>query len=245
MLSLKATQDNIVATINTGPGALNLGIFSGTTDRIMLGLKAHANTISHARLIALEDSFPLTRDALGDALFNGLSRQYVETVLTGAFDNNRIGSRFAAFLASSDVDVSVSELAQIEWAYLESYHARDAAPLQLADLAILNEADLLTLPVALHPSARILELSAPISWSLTELAGQTPRALLLIRPQAEVRLHPLDAAQQTILAAAVPAPSEKNVTLGNLLAIALEHSDAAPLEPVHHLIEAGALIATG
>jgi hypothetical protein len=37
-----------VATINDGPGALDTTLFIGSPERIILGLKAHANTISHA-----------------------------------------------------------------------------------------------------------------------------------------------------------------------------------------------------
>ena len=65
MLSLKAAQANFIATINDGPDALDHSLFDGPIDRVMLGLKAHANTISHARLVALEETFPLTRQALG------------------------------------------------------------------------------------------------------------------------------------------------------------------------------------
>ena len=66
MFSLEAAQANFIATINHGPAALDHTLFDGPLERVLLGLKAHANTISHARLVALEESFPLTRQALGD-----------------------------------------------------------------------------------------------------------------------------------------------------------------------------------
>jgi Putative DNA-binding domain len=138
MLSLKAAQAKLIATINTGPDVLDPSLFDGPVDRILLGLKAHANTISHARLTALEASFPMTRNALGEAAFNTLSRQYVESSLIGSLDNNHIGCRFSAFLNSADVSVCEYELAQIEWAYLNSYNAPEAQPLCLADLAPLR-----------------------------------------------------------------------------------------------------------
>jgi Putative DNA-binding domain len=242
MLSLKAAQAKLIATINTGPDVLDPSLFDGPVDRILLGLKAHANTISHARLTALEASFPMTRNALGEAAFNTLSRQYVESSLIGSLDNNHIGCRFSAFLNSADVSVCEYELAQIEWAYLNSYNAPEAQPLCLADLAPLSEVALLAQAIMMHPSAQIIALSTPISDSLDGLAGLSPPALLLVRPDSEVLLHALDARQWLLLNAAC----NKNATLGNLLALCVEQGgELSPLEAIIQLINAGALIATG
>ncbi len=252
MLSLEHAQANFIATINTGPDALDPALFAGPIERILLGLKAHANTISHARLVALEDSFPITRGALGDATFNALSHRYIETVLTGTLDSNRIGSRFAAFLTSADIDLAITQLAQVEWAYLECYHAREAAPLGLSDLAVFDEGVLLALAVGLHPSVKVINLSVPLHAALQEMVqngdiaaqpeAETCPALCLIRPHAEVRLHRIDLVQQAILTAA----AQKNATLSNLLAIIVEKGDeASALGPINNLIEAGAFVATG
>jgi Putative DNA-binding domain len=242
MLSFEEAQATLIATINTGPDALDPSLFAGSADRILLGLKAHANTINHARLTALEASFPLTRAALGEFLFNTLSHRYAESVIAGTLDNNRIGSQFAAFLESADVGVAEYELAQIEWAYLKSYHAPEARALCLADLSHLKEATLLAHSIALHPSVQVVDLTVPISASLKALAGLAPPVLLLVRPEAEVRLHPLNAQQLVLLRAA----GQINATIGNLLAIGIEQGEeATPLEAVTQLIEAGALITTG
>ncbi len=237
MPSLADAQANFIDTINYGPDRLDPMLFVGPPDRILLGLKAHANTISHARLVALEETFPLTRQHLGDAAFNALARNFVETGIARASDADRIGLGFPDFLS----DLSALELAKIEWAWLESYHAAEAESLTLGDLGGLDEAALLALPVAPHPSARLVKISAPISTALIELASEQPAAILSIRPDAEVRLVPLDNMQTAIFAAA-----EKNATLGNLLSIAIEQAgEQAPLEPILHLIGAGALIKAG
>ncbi len=70
MLSLSDAQGNFIDTINEGPDRLDALLFAGSTDRVLLGLKAHANTINHARLVALEETFPLTRQEIGEAPFN-------------------------------------------------------------------------------------------------------------------------------------------------------------------------------
>jgi hypothetical protein len=65
---------------------------------------------------------------------------------------------------------------------------------------------------------------------------------LIIRPDAEVRLVPLDAVQLAVFRAS----AEKNAALGNLLSVAIERGgEQAPLEPIIYLIGAGALVKTG
>jgi hypothetical protein len=238
MPSLADAQTNFIDTINDGPERLDPTLFAGPPDRVLLGLKAHANTISHARIVALEKTYPLTRQHLGEAAFNVLARDFSETVIARASDANRIGLRFPDFLN----EPTVKELAQIEWAWLESYHAAEAVALTIADLGGLDEAALLALPVAPHPSTRLLPITVPLSAALKELAGSHPAAILSLRPEAEVRLVPLDAAQRAVFAASV----EKSATLGNLLTVAIELSgEQVPLGPILHLIGAGALIKAG
>jgi hypothetical protein len=242
MLSLSDSQANFIETINDGPDQLDPALFAGPEDRILLGLKAHANTISHARLVALEDMFPLTREQIGEAAFNALSREYVETALARAMDSNRIGRNFIPFLRDFPVQAVTVQLAAIEWAWLESYHAADAVALTAADLSGLEEEALLTMPLGSHPSARVVDLTVPLASVLEELAAQHPYSVLVIRPDTTVRLVALDANQEALLALA----SKENCTFGNLLELAFEVAgEQASLEPILHLIGAGALVKTG
>jgi hypothetical protein len=240
ILSLAEIQSNFIATINNGPGALDRSLFAGPADRVLLGLKAHANTISHARLVALEETFPLTRQHLGDATFNRLCRDFVETAAARANDNNEIGVGFPRFLAECRVEQSAIELARIEWAWLESYHAEEAASLTLAEVAALDEAALLELAVAAHPSLRLIEIRAPLSSQLpAELSEPAKPYIVTIRSDNEVRLLPLDGVTAKIASAA-----KNRTTIGNLLTLAAEHlGESSAFEPLLTLIGAGALVA--
>jgi hypothetical protein len=238
MPSLADAQSNFIDTINDGPDRLDPTLFAGPPDRVLLGLKAHANTISHARIVALEQTFPLTRREIGDAAFNAVARAFVETDIARSSDTNRIGVGFLEFLD----DPVAAELAQIEWAWLESYHAAEAVPITLGDLGALEEAALLALRVAVHPAARLVPIAHPIAAALPELASQQPCAILVVRPDAEVRLIPLATGEAAVFRAA----HKNNATLGNLLAVAIEQADVAdPLGPVMMLIGAGALVRGG
>lgn len=238
MPSLRDAQTNFIDTINDGPDRLDPALFAGAVDRVMLGLKAHANTISHARIVALEETFPLTRQHLGDAIFNKIAREHVETAAARVSDPNRIGLHFPDILD----DVQTIELAKIEWAWLESYHAAEAVPLTLADLGLFDESSLLALCVARHPAAQLVPVTQPIAEVLAELAGRQPAAILTVRPDAGVRLVALTHVEMAVFEAA-----HKNVTtLGNLLTIAVEQAgEADPLGPVVTLIGAGALVVEG
>ncbi|MBP6435568.1 MAG: putative DNA-binding domain-containing protein [Sphingorhabdus sp.] len=239
MPSLADAQRNFIVTVNEGPDALDAALFAGAPNRIILGLKAHANTISHARLIALEESFPMTRTEIGEDRFHALSRDYVEISTAKSCDLAQIGRHFAPFLQNAKMPAAIVDLATIEWAWLESYHAADASPLTLEAMSALAETDLLNLAVILHPSARICPLHAMLAASLAHLAAETePSAILVIRPDAEVRLLTVD--DRTLQAAQnCLQPS----TIGNLLALASEQGYESDLiGPVLTLIGAGALV---
>lgn len=238
MRSLADALSNFIDTINDGPDRLDPTLFAGPDDRVLLGLRAHANTISHARIVALEETFPLTRQHMGNVPFNILARDFVETDAARASDANRIGLGFPDYLR----ETAAIELAQIEWAWLESYHAAEAVPLTLADLGDLDEATLLALRISPHPSVRAALISAPVALALHELAGTQPKAILTLRPDAAVCLLPIDAVQLAVFNAA----AQKNATLGNLLAVAIEIAEeTASLGPVMDLIGAGALVKAG
>jgi Putative DNA-binding domain len=241
MRTLAEAQDNFVETINCGPDRLDPKLFAGAEERILLGLKAHANTISHARLVALEDSFPLTLAHLGDAAFNALCRDYCETADARQSDSNQMGAGLARFMAAHNLPATVLDLAQIEWAWLESYHAPDASALMLGEIAAMPQAQMLDMAICWHPATRVIPVTGALSTQLAELTADQPAAIIVLRPDAEVRLLALDAATTDIALAC-----KKSTSIGNLLALAAEMAAVAdPSGPVVTLIGAGALVEAG
>jgi hypothetical protein len=240
--TLADAQAIFIDTINNGPAALDPDLFAGPIDRVFLGLKAHANTISHARLVALEETFPMTRCALGEGRFNDLCRNYCETSSARASDANIIGANFTDFLRHHIDDFQVIDLASIEWEWLSAYNAPDVGALDLAMLGALDENAMLALPISLHPAARIIHLNMALSPQLSELDDDDSTAAILItRPEAEVRMMPINAIIATVFDAA-----KYDTDMCNLLSIALEQLDeTASLEPILTLIGAGALMTTG
>ncbi len=234
-------QARFIAVLQQGPSAFPEGLFADAPDRALLGLKAHANTISHARLVALEETYPRTREHLGEPEFNALSRTFIERPDVRRRKLMGLGEGLAEYLADQTHDAAAVDLARIEWAWLQSYHSPEAQALELADLAGLDEQGLLDLGLALHPSMRIVETHAALRALMPELAESAApemRYLLITRPAHEVLLHPL-----APLSANLVMQTQFPATMGNLLAQAIERAgEAEALPAVFALVGAGALV---
>ena len=238
MSSLADGQARFIACLQQGPEHFPDDLFLQDTERALLGFKAHANNISHARLVALEDSFPRLRAHLGHEIFHALSRDYIDQAHVMACDINHIATDFPAFLAVRGHGSTEIDLARIEWAWIESYRAAEATPVALTDIATLAEDQLLVFPIAPHPATRLIAITGPMSPELGELVDAQAEALMITRPEALVLFHPLDAVEQAIA---------KKITecraMGNLLDHALElGEEATAMQPIIKLIQAGALM---
>ncbi|WP_288990469.1 DNA-binding domain-containing protein [uncultured Sphingopyxis sp.] len=230
---LERDQAAITAAINGGPDHLPDWLFAGDPAQVLCGLRVHANTISHARLVALEETFPLCRDLLGAEAFNRLSRRYAETDGARRRALVGIGADFPDWL-NGKAPPRAQDLARIEWAWLESYHAADAPALTLAELAGQSQAALLSLPVRRHPAAHIVSLSSDAAAALDPALAAT-RIVLLARPDAEVRAHALAPADAAALALA-----DDFVPLRNLIGLLAEEHPGGGAA-IASLIATGAL----
>ena len=243
---LDGDQSAIMQALDFGPAYLPEGVFAGPQERVMAGMKVHANTISHARLVALEDTFPRTREHIGHDRFNAHSRLFIQQpgVTTAALTD--IGAGLPVFLRETGECAGVADLARFEWCWLESYHAADAAPLALDPLIGLTPETLLEHRLACHPAASAGRFT-PLVHELVgaEVPGLTEsNAILIARPHADVLVSPASALMADLMTAAA-----KPITIGNLLANLSETpaDEAAQVDAIMqslaNLINAGALIA--
>ncbi len=227
---LDRQQAAIAATLLRGPAYLPADLFFGSDAAVIRGLRVHANTISHARLVSLEETFPHTRAYLGEGEFNRLSRRFLEE---GGAQRRSLGDIGAGFPAWLD-DPRARDIARVEWAWLKSYHAADAAALALADLHGLGEADLFSLPVRRHPATRIVTLASCAAPLIDRAFAADTQVLLVTRPEAGVRLFAIGPA-----AGAAIEMAEEIVPIGNLIArLAEQHRDGGTA--IAALIETGA-----
>lgn len=238
--SLLRDQSAFMAALQKGPDYLPNEMFSGTLRRAFLGVKAHANTISHARLVAIEDSYPKLRERLGPELFNTLSRDFIEQDTTRQKDINDLGQGFADYIAEHGVDGASVDLARIEWAWLQSYHAADADVLTMQDIAALDEDGLMALPLIWAPSTQYIILQDQLA---PELGLDTDDAVDLVaiaiaRQNNDVLIYPQNIEQKAIF-----ETCQKSVLMRNLLEVAIETiGETRAVEHIFALIGAGFLL---
>ncbi|MEO0056747.1 MAG: hypothetical protein RIT17_183 [Pseudomonadota bacterium] len=245
MPSFEHGQNAMMAALDHGPAHLPHDLFAGTAERVLAGMAVHANTISHARLVALEDTFPRTLAHMGHADFNRLSRQFIERADVASQPLAAIGAGFAGFLTEQGDADGAADLARFEWRWLQSYHAADAEPLTLGALAGLDPDALLAVTLVAHPAASAAAYTPVVQ---TLLGAEVPEldgaeAILLTRPEAEVLVSPASTLMAEILAL-----SRSPQPIGNLLAQGGEpHDDEsqpvdAAMQALVTLINAGALV---
>lgn len=237
MFALRDAQSAMVNALRHGPSCVPDGLFSGPLDRVLLGLKVHANTISHARLVALEESFPMTRDAIGLPDFNALCRAYLDAGGGRADILADIGRHLPDWMVRSDCDPQAIRLARFEWAWLQCFHAANGTPLALADIAALGEADLLGLLVVRHPAVRLVHADAALC---QRLGVDDAPFIVLSRPKREVMVF--SASRHLADLTSLVAVSG---TIGSLLTqLVTLHPDGDPVTALQTALDAGLLITT-
>lgn len=237
-MQLDQLQRSMIAAIDHGPGHIAGAEFIGGSVGAMRGLCVHANTISHARLVAIEETFPRTRERVTHGDFNALSRRFVELPEGAGEPLARIGRHFPPFLAEAGQQ-DAAALAAFEWAWLESYHAAEGDALDLAAFAGMTQDELLGTVVARHPAARLTQAVRD-----DELANAVPGladapAILVTRPHAEVRVSPATA----IMARQFELLDEPQPVC-NLLACSDEPDGEDSLPALFAMLEAGSLVLT-
>jgi Putative DNA-binding domain len=95
---------------------------------------------------------------------------------------------------------SLPDVARLENAWVEAYHAEDASVATVADLAALSPDCLLDTRIAFHPAARLLRFATPAAsvWASAQSCDQpaaptegTSEDALITRPDCDVRVRVL------------------------------------------------------
>lgn len=114
---------------------------------------------------ALAASYPTVRRLVGSAFFEAACDGYARAYPSRSGDLAAFGGELAAFIANYPPAAALAylpDVARLDWAVHESFHAADAEALDLAALARVGEEDYGRLRFTLHPSARLLQSAHPI-----------------------------------------------------------------------------------
>lgn len=218
----------------------------------------YRNNVVSSLVGALADTFPVTRQLVGDEFFGAMARRFVLEQPPLSPLLCEYGDEFAGFVESFAPAASLpylADMARLERARVQAYHADDAPALSAGEIApFLSDPRALALShVEFHPSARLVQSDhAVVSlWAAHQGHGEiervdpsSPEAALVLREgddAAVVRVPPAAAAfiralmDGAALADAAAAP-DPPFDLAASLAILIRHPALAswrqPPEPL-------------
>jgi Putative DNA-binding domain len=209
----------------------------------------YRNNVAIAWIEALRESFPATCRIVGEEFFRAAAQCYAASEPPGSPVLTEYGAGFAHFLERFEPAASLPylpDVARIERAWIEAYHAADAPSLDPAALAGVASDRVRSIRFAAHPALRIVRSRYPALtiWRMN-VADGVPEPLdpasggedaLLVRPGAQVvvRWLPPGGAQFIeALARGEPLGAAAH-------AIRRDHADFDVAEHLSELLECGA-----
>lgn len=135
----------------------------GLTRERRLEIYRH-NVLSNLRG-ALRDIFPVVNRIVGEAFFLHAADRFIRETPSRSGDLNQFGREWPAFLAGYPHARELPylpDVARLEWAWHECFHAAEAAPFDLARLAAVPAGEHPALGFVLHPAARLIASPYPL-----------------------------------------------------------------------------------
>ncbi|WP_010139910.1 HvfC/BufC N-terminal domain-containing protein [Oceanicola sp. S124] len=162
----------------------------------------YRNNVAVGLTEAVVEGFPTLRALLGEDNLRALAAPFLRAHPPSSPLMFRYGAALPGFLRSFQPLAHMGylpDVARLDLARRESYHAADATPLDPARLAAIPPADLARARLGLAPSLRVVRSAWPL-WQIWQLAhhdGPPPRPvaedILITRPGFDPTAHHLPA----------------------------------------------------
>jgi hypothetical protein len=200
---------------------------------------------------ALAADYPVVQRLVGEGFFDYAADGYIRHRPPRSGNLHDFGGAFAAFLAEFAPAQSLAylpDVARLERARQEAYHAADAVPLTAEALAAVPADKYGTLTLSLHPSVRMLASKYPVLaiWKanqpdaqneITVNLDQGSDRVLVSRPGSIVTMTPLTPGDYELLRAFAES---KSLMAANDIAIDADANfDLA--QSLHRHIQSGAI----
>ena len=114
---------------------------------------------------ALADIYPAVRGIVGEAFFRHAAEQFIRTIPSRSGDLNQFGQAWTEFLATyphAQELPYLADVARLEWAWHESFHAAEHPAFDLAQLAAVPPEQHAQLRFQLHSSVRLIFSAFPL-----------------------------------------------------------------------------------
>jgi hypothetical protein len=211
----------------------------------------YRNNVTIGLVGALADTYPAVKRLVGDAFFDAMAKVYVHTEQPASPLLFRYGTGFPAFLETFEPVAQLGylpDVARIERAWLDAYHAADVTAMDPADLGAIAPQDLEQQRFVAHPATRVMRShhAAVSIFSATragrDLAGIDPRLAedgLVTRRGIDVEIRHLPAGGAVFLQSLIDGS-----TLGVASGAAVEQAHEFDLAAaIAAMLEAGAFSA--
>jgi hypothetical protein len=230
---------------------------AGATPAVVLGpagkgavkrYNLYRNNVTVSLINALAAVYPAVRRITGDEFFRAMARFHVRATPPSSPLLFEYGRDFPAFIETYEYGRGLpwlADVARIERAWLDAYHAADADPLCAEELATFPSERLADAVFTAHPATRIVRsaFSAVSIFAanrseaaVDQIDAGTPEDALITRPNTDVTVRHLPEGGAAFLQGLMSGQS-----LGEAAALALEVSPSFDIATnIAGMIEAGA-----
>jgi hypothetical protein len=170
----------------------------------------YRNNVASSLTRALEAAFPTVRKLVGDEFFAAMAGVFLRVHPPTSRIMMLYGDDLPGWLEGFPPVARLGylpDIARLDQAMRESYHAADSQPLPEEAFQRLLGGDIADLRLRLAPSLRLVRSRWPVQsiWAASHEAGPTPEpgaeAALVLRPLFDPRPHRLSAADGAFVAA--------------------------------------------
>jgi Putative DNA-binding domain len=179
------------------------GVIGCRGPRQRAGFAVHRNNSLVALVDALRERFPVSCRLVGEEFFGAMACSYVGERPPRSPLLIHYGDDFPDFIDAftpADGVPYLADVARLEVAWSDAYHASEARSLQLQALVDMPLEALLEMRLTLHPSARVLRSVYPVAaiWAAHQSSGAVmpptrwdAQDVLVVRPEADVQVRTL------------------------------------------------------
>ena len=165
----------------------------------------YRNNVCVGLVDALAERFPICLQVVGDEFFRAMAQCYVRAFPPRSPMLFEYGDGFATFVSEFEPARDLAylpDVARLEYAVGQAYHAADAAPLPLDFLRTLPHDRLDRATAVLHPSMHVIASKHPIvsiwRWHMSDeetkpLELNRGEEALVVRPELAIRVSTLPA----------------------------------------------------
>lgn len=153
---------------------------------------------------SLAEDFPGLGGILGQHDWERLAEEYLQSVAPTGWSLRNLGERLPEFVASRawlPHRELCSNMARLEWAYVEVFDAADAQRLDPARLAALDEQSWQSARIVLNPALRLLSVDFPVAdlrrairsgRARVPIPSRAPQCLVVFRVERDLYDQPLE-----------------------------------------------------